>query len=99
MPPQPPYLGTVIIDEKLRRWINRHTAFATEVWMIGEVQFRTWQETGKDNYRVISQVAIGSEELKIVIRFTHHPEGGPEYPTDHAHVWGAHTIGSKRRRR
>ena len=98
MPPRPPYLGHIHVDEKLDRWISRHASFASREWIRGQVCYGTWEKRG-DEYQVTPRVTSGSEQLTIRITFTHHPDGGPEHPIDYAHIWGAHTIRSKKRRR
>ena len=92
-----PYLGHVHIDRKLKKWISRHP-YASQDWLSGQIIFGAW-EPKSNHYQVIAETEYKSEEIRVRIKLTHHPNGGPEYPTDYVHVYGAHTVGSKKRRR
>jgi hypothetical protein len=78
--------------------LSIHASFASQGWIINQVAFGMWEPKG-NHYQVTTKETSGSEKLKIRIKFIHHPNGGPEYPTDYVHVYGAHTVGSKKRRR
>ena len=92
-----PYLGQVHIDKKLNKWINTHP-YASREWLISQIIFKPWQPRN-NHYQVIAEAEYKSEEIRIRIKFIHYPNGGPKYTTDYAHIYGAHTIGTKKRRR
>ena len=95
------YPGFVWVSKKLNRWISRHRSFARYEWFHGQIKYShsEWKEIDKNKYELYPQVHIGSQIITVRVRFTHFPEGGPDYHKDYVEVWGAHIIRSKKRRR
>jgi hypothetical protein len=89
----PYYPGEVIIGPNLIRWINlpAHRRFASVEWARGQIVFGAWRRAGSrnDHFVMVYDVESGKNAK---IRFTHYPNGNPDYPFDHVYANHAHLF-------
>ena len=93
------YNGYIWVDPKLDRWRSNKRSFASIQWFRNQVRYSKWIPIGNNTYKIDVKQSLINETITIRIRFTHYQNGGPRSIRAYVHVWGSHTIRSKKRRR